>query len=580
MRLLNQLKHPNIIPLLGSYTYGEEQTFLFPHIDMDLDKFFTSKTRHGDFQWNFTFCSALTGLASALSKMHRLHLNERDHDVEFEAVGYHHDLRPPNIMVSKDTFILADFGLGSLKDLAALSHTPYKIVSGDYIAPECTDMDENPQNVNRSIDVWAFGCLILEVVTYMLKGSDGIQKFRKKRLTTGRLQYFKDAGFYQPSGELKQEIRDWIDELKSLRTHGDLAPRLFQLSLDALQPDPRNRPNMDEINQHLAALSLQEHFDSVQHMFRKSLEAGGQVPSLKHHLECLQFAHKCFRIWGRVLGLSEKCVHSNDHNSLQTSAHIMRTLFHNLREDKEKRALGDLSALRSCQHCTDYSVKQLWNSLPDSLRDSAEKELAKENAASNSLIENMFSPSHTMNKEIPDPDLATRTDGLLSEFEKAAQSFKDGLPDSLSLSEIIQENSIAKVYDITDKLQADQELRNLSKVRPYLKRLHSYAELVEEVVGGNQEILAFLWGPLALILLWSSKDDKAYRSIIDAIAEIGKALPDFQAPVADLRRNAESKEILVLFFRDILNFYLVILKPFSHPGNCSLPTLFIDTIAN
>lgn len=144
LRLLNQLQHPNIIPLWGSYTYRGEQNFLFPYVDMDLGKFLIAKTRYRNFQWDFTFYSALTGLASALSKTHRLHLNQAIHDVDFEAIGYHHDLRPPNVLVSPDTFILADFGLGHLKSAEALSHTPYKSISGDYIAPECTDMVENP----------------------------------------------------------------------------------------------------------------------------------------------------------------------------------------------------------------------------------------------------------------------------------------------------------------------------------------------------------------------------------------------------------------------------------------------------
>lgn len=568
LRLLNQLKHHNIIPLLGSYTYGDEQTFIFPYINMDLDKFLTAEGRHGEFRWDFTFCSALTGLASALSKMHRLHLNERDHDIDFEAIGYHHDLRPPNVLVSSDTFILADFGLGSLKDAAALSHTPYKIISGDYIAPECTDMDETPQSVNRSIDVWAFRCLILEIVTYMTKGSDGIREFRKKRLTKGRLQQFKDAGFYQPDGKLKYEVLDWSEELKSFNRRGSSVNWLLQLSLHALQSDPQKRPNMDEIHERLAALSLQEHFNSVQHMLSEVVEGSDHPPPLSHHLECLQFAQKRFQIWGQVLGLGERGVPSYGYDSLESYVNTMRTLFHVLRADQDKRALGDLSDLRSCQHQTDHCVKQLWDLLPDCLGKSAERELTKDNASglSNSPGQTSLPSSTVIDDMAQTSSLATANNGLLSDFEKAIQSFKEGIPETVSLDEVMQTNSIEKVYDITDKLQADQELRNLSKIRRYLQRLRSYAERVEEIIAGSHGFLGFLWGPLALLLLWSSKDDKAYRSIIDAIAEIGKALPDFQAPGAAFGQNPESKEILLLLFRDIMSFYLVTLKPFGHPG--------------
>lgn len=572
LRLLNRLKHPNIIPLLGSYTYQEEHTFLFPFFSLNLDEFLSRTERPGDFGWNFTFCSALTGLASALSKMHRLHLNEKEHDVDFEAIGYHHDLRPPNVLVSNDTFILADFGLGSLKDIAAQSHTPYKIISGDYIAPECTDMDENPLTVNRGIDVWAFGCLILEVLTYMLKGSDGVQEFRKKRLTKGRLQQFKDSGFYQPDGELKREVADWVEGLKSSNPNGDLVHPdlvhpLLRLSLDALRPHPRNRPNMDELNQRLADLSLQEHFDSVQHMFRDVLGAGNLSQSLKYHLECLEFAQERFQTWGSVLGLDQRSVVNYDRDSLEISVTIMRRLFHVLREDRDKRASGDLFVLRPCQQQTDQCVKELWGLIPDSLRGFAENLLTKVISAGSSLVERKMSLSGTGNEAIPHVSLVTRTNSLLSEFEKATQSFKDKLPDSISLDEVMEANTVDKVYDITDKLQADQELRNLSKIQPYLERLCSYSGVIGDLIGGNHDFSAFLWGPLGLLLLWSSKDEKAYRSIIDATAEIGNALPDFKESEAELSKNAESKEILVLFFKDILDFYLKILQPFSLSGN-------------
>jgi len=115
LRLLNQLHHRNIVPLLGSYTHREEHYFLFPCIDMDLKRFFRQQNRFGKFQRDFTFYSALRGLSSALSNTHLLRLNQEAHGVDFEAIGYHHDIRPANILVNGRTFILADFGLVNLK---------------------------------------------------------------------------------------------------------------------------------------------------------------------------------------------------------------------------------------------------------------------------------------------------------------------------------------------------------------------------------------------------------------------------------------------------------------------------------
>ncbi len=49
--------------------------------------------RYKDFKWDVTFFSALAGLASALSKTHRLHLNQADHGVRLR--GYRVPSRSP-----------------------------------------------------------------------------------------------------------------------------------------------------------------------------------------------------------------------------------------------------------------------------------------------------------------------------------------------------------------------------------------------------------------------------------------------------------------------------------------------------
>ncbi|KAL1846021.1 hypothetical protein Daus18300_014382 [Diaporthe australafricana] len=376
LRLLNHLRHQNIIPLWGSYTYGDEHSFLFPYFDTDLGKLMMSEDRHKEFQWDFTFYSALTGLASALSNTHHLHLNETEHGIDFEGIGYHHDLRPPNILVSHDTFILADFGQGNLKDRADPSHTPYKIIGGDYIAPECTDMEERPQPVDRSIDVWAFGCLIVEVATYMLKSVDGVLEFRKKRLTPGRFPQFKDAGFYQPHGDVKQEVLDWIKKLGQDSSLASPASLLLELSVQALRKDPQERPTMDQLHQRLAFLSLQTHFDSVSDNFREICGAGGPyVPAENHHLESLRLAQQRFETWGQILGLDDHGIPTNDYVPMKRCVEVVRNLFFETQEAPDKRAFGDLSILNSIQHDMDQSIKELWDSLPASLVPSANDNL-------------------------------------------------------------------------------------------------------------------------------------------------------------------------------------------------------------
>lgn len=566
LRLLNQLQHPNIVPLWGSYTYRGEQNFLFPYVEMDLDKFLVAKTRYRDFQWDFTFYSALAGLASALAMTHRLHLNQADHDVDFEAIGYHHDLRPPNVLVSPDTFILADFGLGRLKSAEALSHTPYKSISGDYIAPECTDMEENPQTVNRAIDVWAFGCLIAEVVTYMLKGADGVEDFRTKRLTPGRFPQWKDAGFYQPHGEVKQEVFNWMEMLRRDNRNSDLVPQLIELSLHALQVDPRSRPDMNNMHHRLAFLNLQKHFYYVQDMFNGVCGTGETAaPLAEHHLRSLQYAQERFEVWGQALNLDEKSGSSYTCEQTETWVKLMKKIVYDLREEPERQHSRDISARLSLGSVLVEGVEGLWTSLPANLLQSAQNQWQE--ATSKIGLQPMQSPPYTAHGDILTTGMSTPINALQREFEEVARVFKDKLPGSVPLDEILKVTSSHGFYDITDKLQAEQHgIRNLPKMQPFLERLGGFDGVIRGIIPGSRDVLALLWGPIALLLQCSKTLGTAYDCIINAAAEVGQALPNFQDSAATFDQNMEAKEILVLFFKDLLNFYREALVPFSHPS--------------
>lgn len=302
LRLLNQLHHHNIIQFLGSYCYKENQNFIFPRIDMDLRAFLKEKQRFGNFRDNFTFFSALRGVASALLNTHNLHLNRQIHGIDFEGIGYHHDLRPANILVNKETFILADFGLGNVKSATSNSLTNWIQTSGDYLAPEC--MDEKTfqsQNTGRSIDIWAMGCLMADVTTYMSKGSEGVKDFRDKRLTE-RMPGFRDSCFYDSSGTTKIEITEWLRglELSNVRAGPSSIVLLADLALRTLTSDPLQRMKIGELLNKLTRLSLQAHFSAVSTRFAIFVDS---QPQADLDLQLLQTR---LYTWGYVSELVKK----------------------------------------------------------------------------------------------------------------------------------------------------------------------------------------------------------------------------------------------------------------------------------
>ena len=148
---------------------------------MDLEQFFALDHKYGCFKQNVTYITAIEGLSAALESLHNLHLNRADHKVNLSRIGYHHDLRPRNILVTQHRFVLADFGLSRFKIADAGSRTKWKENMGDYIAPECMDQDFEPQNVGRAIDIWALGGIIFDLAWHREQGVNGLRKARSAR---------------------------------------------------------------------------------------------------------------------------------------------------------------------------------------------------------------------------------------------------------------------------------------------------------------------------------------------------------------------------------------------------------------
>ncbi|KAI1806720.1 kinase-like protein [Daldinia bambusicola] len=368
LRLLNQLQHPNIIRLLGSYTYREEHYFLFPCIDMDLRRFFQRQSRLGNFRHDYTFYSALRGLGSALSNAHSIRLNQEAHGVDFHGIGYHHDIRPANILASQETLLLADFGLGNLKPSGLDSHTPLKSELGDWLAPEC--VREN--DVTRAIDVWAFGCLIAETATYMQRGAKGVSDFSAGRVSPGRRPRWCDSMFYGLDGNAKTEVKEW---LKSLANEADcsLISSLVELSLVALIGDVEARPKMTHICHTLTLLSIRAHSVAVQKEFLKHLKHTHTTTTKN-----IWFLQRRFLAWDYGLGLSTielsdtldtaNRIHDKSISIMANIVYELETGLQETIETNESQPNQGIDAQYTFENQLDQLVEGLWDLLPSNMQ--------------------------------------------------------------------------------------------------------------------------------------------------------------------------------------------------------------------
>ena len=282
LSFLNCLEHPNIIELLGSYTHQGIHNLIFPLAEYDLHKLLQG-AMPTTFQSELDYLYALCGLASALDRLHTFCSEELD----ITLIGCHHDLRPHNILVQDQKLLLADFGLSSLKDVSEGSKSIWKKGDSRYLAPECEDVDHNfmPGIVGRKSDMWSFGCVLAELITYIMQGSSGVVTFeeRRKVVLAGRLTVHSfHAGRIPNKG-----VDDWLAVLD--KTASSMCRRLISVVRNLLQMEPDSRPNAEHITHRLRFQALMACFEGVDNALISTAGLDGQV-SLLSRGKC---RHRC-----------------------------------------------------------------------------------------------------------------------------------------------------------------------------------------------------------------------------------------------------------------------------------------------
>lgn len=160
-------------------------------------------------------------------------------------------------------------------------------------------------------------------------------------------------------------------------------------------------------------------------------------------------------------------------------------------------------------------------------------------------------------------------DSLQQILDTAKSEFERDLPLNTPLRDILAITSVDKVWAEVEKLQYEQErksnLRHANRIKLFLDRLRSYAAVIEVFIQVKPDVLALLWGPIKLLLMWTAEWQQALDAIIRTIERIGDRLPSFGEVRKHFIDKERTKDVLGLFYRDILDFYLEVLTFFSRP---------------
>ncbi|WVZ51151.1 hypothetical protein U9M48_002319 [Paspalum notatum var. saurae] len=238
--IINRLRHKNIVPLIGwSYNKGEPLLVYEYMTNGSLDQHIFLNGSAGQqqvkegtslWQWHTRYAIA-RDIATGLHYVHHEH----------EPMVLHRDIKASNIMLDTDFRArLGDFGIACAVAVDRSSVTGIAGTWG-YIAPDYA----MSYKATRQTDIYAFGVLILEVVTGKKNGDippddDHITDWIWRLHGEGKLLDAVDASLLATGDDDDRQDNEVAD---------DEAKRLLLLGLACTNPNPFDRPSMADVLQ-------------------------------------------------------------------------------------------------------------------------------------------------------------------------------------------------------------------------------------------------------------------------------------------------------------------------------------------
>lgn len=217
LQVLQRVNHHHCVELVSSYTdYKSFGILMSPVADCNLSAYYThigDNTEYQDTLRTFFGC-----LAHALQFLH-------------ESKIRHRDIKPENILVKGSDVYLTDFGISlDWEGLSRSTTTTDSAKSYTYCAPEVANLEPR----NTSSDIWALGCVFVEMLT-VLQGFTIKDLRERMNSNSGRHRFYENLDVVLEWIELTNsrvtsldtEISEWIRTMLVL----DPAARITAQSL-------------------------------------------------------------------------------------------------------------------------------------------------------------------------------------------------------------------------------------------------------------------------------------------------------------------------------------------------------------
>lgn len=228
------VKH--IIDVKAIFDQGLKRYYMFPWADGGhLWEFWegrpiTQYPRDGKFIQDIV--NQLLGMATALGVLHKLKYR-------------HGDMKPENILVFEypnqpDTWKITDLGLAKFHKDSTQKRGPTSTRHGtfSYEPPEFIESLEDDKPISRLYDIWSMGCIILQLITWLLYDIDGVKELTRKTSNRHKIESTFWSQTPTPEGwsnaDVHDEVKSHMDKIMIDATGSQAIVDLLKIVKDKL----------------------------------------------------------------------------------------------------------------------------------------------------------------------------------------------------------------------------------------------------------------------------------------------------------------------------------------------------------
>ncbi|CAG9975601.1 unnamed protein product [Clonostachys byssicola] len=194
------------------------------------------------------FWTSFLGLAKGIGNMQE----QSNNGYACDNYLLHGDLKPSNILLfqgrnpadSKHSFMLTitDFDssrIGSINESPDGS-APHRLRSTrTYGPPDVYSINDGRHRTNQSVDVWSFGCILMEVAVWITGGFKALESFKVARVEeASKIPDFHEIGFcdcFHQGYDLLSSVKEWARIVQeNARRNDNITPRMADFILNSL----------------------------------------------------------------------------------------------------------------------------------------------------------------------------------------------------------------------------------------------------------------------------------------------------------------------------------------------------------